>query len=591
MTELELVRYVQSPEKMRLLSTVLPLLLVVTGCGVKQAGQGADAGVSVADAGPDETDKMFDSARVIEVDITMDEADWDSLRLQARGIDMFFGEDCQAEPFPKPYTYFSATVHVDGVEVKQTGVRKKGFLGSLDPNKPSLKLKFDEYVADQKVSGMKRMTLNNNRQDRSFIKQCIAYAVFRDAGIPAPRCNFAHVTVNGNDMGVFAHVESVKKPFLRRHFADDEGVLYEGTLSDFRDGWSGTFEQKTNKTEPTTAGLDAMRLALQSSDSELLAALEPIIDVDQFINFWAAEVLIAHWDGYANNTNNFYVYNDPTSGQLRFMPWGVDGVLADANPFPDGNDPPKVVYATGLLARRLYLLPETRTRYLNRLRELLAQVWNETALLAEVDRMEAQIRDIVTNDPFAEGVDVAAEIELVRDFIRNRNAILTAELDAPPTWDYVLRETFCFADVGTITGSFSTTYGDLNRDPFTVGTATVGGDIHGSTIVTTQQGSRAGLNAAAPNGPRVEIHALAWRDDGMLLFTVFSMPPGAFMAGLLTLDFGEVESFLYEYDPIADEGRVIGYLADGSLTLSSVSTTPGGQVTGTFTSTLIEFPF
>jgi hypothetical protein len=37
------------------------------------------------------------------------------------------------------------------------------------------------------------MTLNNNKQDPSAIHQCLGYAVFADAGVPAPRCNFAHV--------------------------------------------------------------------------------------------------------------------------------------------------------------------------------------------------------------------------------------------------------------------------------------------------------------------------------------------------------------------------------------------------------------
>ncbi len=578
---------------MRLVSTWLALaLLVVPACGDSEPASGPDGGVIVTpDAGPDETDKMFEPDRVVQVSIDIDEADWDELRVQARSWNMFIGDDCQAEPFPKPYTYFPATVTVDGVVVSQAGVRKKGFLGSLDPYKPSLKIKFDEYVADQKVSGMSRMTLNNNRQDRSFIKQCIGYALFRDAGIPAPRCNFAHVTVNGTDMGVFAHVESVKKPYLRRHFSDDDGVLYEGTLSDFRDGWIGTFEQKTNKTTPTTAALDELSAALQLPDDQLLAALDPILDVDRFINFWATEVLIAHWDGYANNTNNYYVYNDPTTGQLQFMPWGIDGILEDANPFPDGASPPKVVYATGLLTRRLYLLPETRTKYLDRMRALLSEVWSESALLAEIDRMEALIGDIAQDDPFADGLIVADEIDKVRDFVRVRRQVLTAELDSPPGWTYPLRETFCFAEVGQVQGTFSTTFGDLNRDPFTSGTASIAGDTNGTNIVTSQQGSRAGLNTDGEQGPQAEIHVMALRDDGKILFVAFSGPPQQFGPGTFSLDLSTITSFLFEWDPVAMDGRVIGYLADGTLTLTEASTSGGAAVAGSFTSTLVELPF
>ena len=88
------------------------------------------------------------------------------------------------------------------------------------------------------MSGLTRFTLNNAKQDPSYVNQCIGYDLFRAAGVPAPRCNFANVTVNGENLGLYVHVESVKKPYLRQYFASDEGNLYEGTLSDFRDGWT-----------------------------------------------------------------------------------------------------------------------------------------------------------------------------------------------------------------------------------------------------------------------------------------------------------------------------------------------------------------
>jgi len=561
-------------------------------CGDTEPATTPDSGIiTTPDAGVDLTDRMFDPDRVIEVAITMDAGDWDALRVQARSIDMLFGADCQDAPFPKPYTYFPAAVTVDGISLDQVGVRKKGFLGSLDSYKPSLKLKFGEYVADQTLSGLQRMTLNNNRQDPAFIKQCIGYAVFRDAGIPAPRCNFAHVTVNGTDLGLFAHVESVKKPFLRRHFADDEGVLYEGTLSDFRDGWTGTFEQKTNKSVPTMAAIDAMRSALTVSSAQLLDALAPILDVDEFINYWATEVLIAHWDGYANNTNNFFLYADPVTGQVHFLPWGIDGILFDANPFPDGPAPPKAVYATGFLARRLYNIGETRTKYIARLRALLDQVWDESALLAEIDRMEALVIDLAETDPFSDGVDVRAEIEKVREFVRQRRQVLTPELDNPPVWDSPMRDTFCFLDIGSISGTFSTTWGALDRDPFVAGTSDFTGTINGAALVTTQRGARAGLNAGAQNGPKDEIHVVGWRDNGKLLLLVFSMPPEQLGPGTFTLDFSTVESFLFEFDPVAMDGQIIAFLSDGTLTLTAASSTDGAAVTGSFTATLIQSPF
>ena len=84
---------------------------------------------------------------------------------------------------------------VDGVALSDVGLRKKGFLGSLDDNKPSLKISLDEYI-EQDLLGTHDITLNNAKQDPSYLNQCLGYATFAAAGVPASRCNFAHVTVN-----------------------------------------------------------------------------------------------------------------------------------------------------------------------------------------------------------------------------------------------------------------------------------------------------------------------------------------------------------------------------------------------------------
>ena len=49
---------------------------------------------------------------------------------------------------------------------------------------------------------------------------------------------------------------------------------------------------------------------------------------------------LKHWDGYANNTNNTYIYNDVTAvaspgvGNIKFkmIPWGIDQILKPASP-------------------------------------------------------------------------------------------------------------------------------------------------------------------------------------------------------------------------------------------------------------------
>ena len=341
------------------LALVLVSLVGLVACAGDDGGTvGPDAGPTVTPDAPDPSDELFAPDHLIEIAIELPEAAWDTLRMQNRSADTLIGADCQAAPFPNPFTEQVATVTVDGVRLEQVGIRKKGFLGSLDDDKPSLKLDLDQTVPGQNVAGLRGLTLNNNKQDPSAVRQCLSYQLFAAAGVPAPRCNFAHVIINGRELGVYTHVEAVGKRMLTRHFGSNDGRLYEGTLSDFRPGWMATFEPKTDEANPDRSEIEDLAAALTAPDDQLLARLAPLLDVDRFINFWAMETLIEHWDGYANNTNNFFIYRDPSTGLIDFLPWGTDGVMS-----APGSDPPsQVVLAEGLLTRRLYLLPETRAR-------------------------------------------------------------------------------------------------------------------------------------------------------------------------------------------------------------------------------------
>ena len=133
---------------------------------------------------------------------------------------------------------------IDGVTYPKVGLRKKGFLGSQDTTRPSLKVKLDYSDKKGNIDGLRNLTFNNNRQDTSLMSQFMGYEFWDDAGAPGSRCAFAKVTVNGSDLGVYCHVETVREPLLSREFGNDKGTLFEGTVVDFYPEWEGSFERK-----------------------------------------------------------------------------------------------------------------------------------------------------------------------------------------------------------------------------------------------------------------------------------------------------------------------------------------------------------
>jgi hypothetical protein len=138
---------------------------------------------------------------------------------------------------------------------------------------------------------------------------------------------------------------------------------------------------------------EAMRrvaVALSDGDAVDWEQIGKQVDLEQFLRFWVAEILADHWDGYANNQNNYFIHRRASDGRLVFIPWGADQCLGSPNPFtPRGA--PVSVRATGLLARRLYQDPEWRERYREQLRKTLDAVWNEERWLAEIDRLDGLI--------------------------------------------------------------------------------------------------------------------------------------------------------------------------------------------------------
>ena len=206
-------------------------------------------GHNFLEAGELTSGDIFPIDRVLDIQITVDAKDWDTIRFQSRNIFEALQERRQHAPLDHPYTYVEASVSIDGVEFPQVGIRKKGFIGSQNSIRPSLKIKLNHIDKDRRIDGLTNLTFNNNQSDVSLISQFIGYGLFNAAGSPAPRCAYAKLTVNGQSLGIYTHVERIHRPLLKRAFGNTNGVLYEGTAVDFNPGWVGSFEHKLGSDE------------------------------------------------------------------------------------------------------------------------------------------------------------------------------------------------------------------------------------------------------------------------------------------------------------------------------------------------------
>jgi len=564
------------------------------GDGIVDATEGevCDDGVNDALAGgclpgcekEDLSDEVFDDP-LLMIDITLSAEDWEALRHQRKTRHGMFGKpNCRNELIENPYTWFKGTVTINGTTITETGLRKKGHLGSQSTLKPSIKVKFHEFVSGQNYKTLKRFALNNGKNDKSYLRTCFAYRIFAAAGIPAPRCTRAHVTVNGVAMGPYVAVEEYKNPFMRRHFSDITGNLYEGTACDWRPEFFGGFEQETNlTTDPSKSDLQAvMSLMEVASDTGFELALGELFDLDKLYRFWAVESLIWHRDGYSGNANNYMVYADPAlQGRFVFLPWGPDGAFN-----PDNRAAvPDSVLAFGALVHRLYMTEAGRTRFYEELFILLDTIWDPEVMVAEAEA----VRELLSPHLLAhEEAVFDSDITGVQQSITNRRAVIEEVLaDGQPEWTVGMRTQPCTVPTAEVSGSFETTWATLSDNIWSSGSGSVSLTLGGETVTVTGSGARAGWKNTFSG--RAQLH-LNTDDNRRIKFT-FNFPDTRYFDPFLILGpqpliRPPLTANMVVQDLSGQAPNVVYELGEGTWSFTQVGEEPGDPVSVDFDGTL-----
>ena len=400
-------------------------------------------------------DSFYALDNVITVKITMPQAEWDAVRLEEPK-----GGRCEFDwTGGSRYTWRKATsVEISGTRFPakttftEVGVKKKSFCGSIDSDKPCLHVDFGKFgdanvPAIEALIGSRYVTLNNSIQDKSYIKQTLGYRLLGMAGLPNSRCNYARVFVNGtligqgvggvNSPGIYVNAEPIMKRYIERNFNGNmKGNLYEiEHHDDFVEGRLNFIGVESLSKFEDKADL---KFACRHIKANGLAGADQMLDMDQFLKIYAMEFFLKHWDGYADNTNNTYIYNDVTAvaapgvGNIKFkmIPWGIDQTFQPARPFKLGRD--------GVIAQ-LVRNDETRRKQLfdqiRAYREtLFSREHQQTVLKPLIDQMQALVTGFGV--PNAE-----AEIDSVRQQLRlsESAAYIATGLPGPANPVYILK--------------------------------------------------------------------------------------------------------------------------------------------------------
>lgn len=277
---------------------------------------------------------VFDEEEVRTYELELGAAEW--AELQARALEE---------------EYVPAGLSVDGDFVGQVGLRFKGNRGTLArcarPGelicpKVSMKVKFDEYDPDQRWQGLKRLNFNSGLSDPTYLHERLAYRLFREMGVAAPRVAHARLVINGEDRGIYSLVEAIDGRFTDDRFDAGDGNLYKEQWPTTSDARTLGERLKTNEEAADHGGMLQLKSALlEAAPEELPDVVARYMDIDELLAYVVVDRAIANWDGmtafycFGNGcrNHNYYFYQHERDARFSLIPWDLDNTFRVANSF------------------------------------------------------------------------------------------------------------------------------------------------------------------------------------------------------------------------------------------------------------------
>lgn len=294
-------------------------------------------------------------------------------------------------------------------------VRLKGNSTYNHPNnKKPFKIDFNKYVSGQNFDGIKKLNLSNGFKDPSCMREKVFFDFCREAGVNAPRANFANLYINGNLLGFYTVVEQIDDQFLDWAILDDDGNLFKagdnfGTGSSPADlkyyGTTATdygdrYELKTNETANDWSDLvELLNFINNSSDADFGSAFSSYFEQQELLRSIAIDNLFGNLDSYTGSARNYYLYHNLTTNKWEWIKWDANEAFGS---YSNGQNTSTldVEYHNSdrPLLDRIFADPVFNTAYKNEICDLIDTYFNNAYLDAKIDA----IYNLIQADVYAD---------------------------------------------------------------------------------------------------------------------------------------------------------------------------------------------
>ncbi len=302
--------------------------------------------------------------------------------------------------------------------IQQVGFRLRGNT-SLQAAKKSFKVSFNTFVRGGDWQGLEKLNLNGSHNDPSMIRAKLAWDLMRDCGLTAARTGFVKLYINNEYKGLYTNVEHIDEEFCEKHI-DNKGTgdlfkcLYPATLEylgsnpnlyKLEAGNRRVYELTNNQyLDDYTQFARFVTILNETPLESLPCSLEAVFNVHRYLKQAALDVLLANWDGYAFNKNNFYLYQNKKTGLFEYIPYDVDNTFgidwfgvnwATRNPYTwSNNQEPRPLF------QRLLLVPSYRSAFTHYMHAFLQSGFTFSNISNKVLSYLELIEEAALADPY-----------------------------------------------------------------------------------------------------------------------------------------------------------------------------------------------
>jgi spore coat protein H len=311
--------------------------------------------------------------------------------------------------------FVPASVFFNGTEWYNVGIRFKGNSSLRTAYqsrimKLSFRFDFDEFedtypeIKDQRFYGFHKLAFSNNFEDVSFLHEKLAADIFRDAGLKAPQTAYYRIYVDYGEgakyFGLYTAVEIVEDTMLGSQFGNNSGNCYKPDGTNLKSFSISTMEKKTNEDIADYSDvrnlITILNASTRTSDiAQWKSDLESVFDVDNFMKWLAVNTVIQNWDTYGRMTHNFYLYNDPATSKLVWIPWDNNEALS-AGKQTALSPAMSEVTSSWPLIRYLIDVPAYKTMYDNYLSQTINGAFNPADIKEKYQYYHNLIQPYVT---------------------------------------------------------------------------------------------------------------------------------------------------------------------------------------------------